>query len=131
MILIDTSAIIAILCKEDRFHDQAKQSWFDLIEKDKTIRCNNYILLEAISLIQRRYGMAILRAFQNDMMPLLKVEWLGEIEHQEAMINLLFANRRGLSLVDTISFATMRRLEIQTAFTLNPHFAEQGFEVIP
>ncbi|MBC8497340.1 MAG: PIN domain-containing protein [Chloroflexi bacterium] len=131
MILIDTSAIIAILCREDRFHDQAKQTWFDLIEKNETIQCNNYILLEAISLIQRRHGMNILRTFQMDMMPLLTVEWLGKTEHNEAMNTLLLANRRRLSLVDFTSFETMLRQGIQKAFTFDSHFAEQGFEVIP
>jgi len=131
MILIDTSAIIAILCKEDRFHERAKHTWFNLLEKNEIIQFTNYILLETVSLIQRRHGMDILHAFQNDMMPLLKIEWLGEKEHIQAMNALLLVNRRRLSLVDYTSFETMQRLGIQNFFTFNQHFSEQGFEVIP
>ena len=131
MILIDTSAIIAILCKEDRYHVKAKKTWFELLENDEILHINNYILLEAISLIQRRHGMDILRAFQNSMVPLLNVEWIREEEHTQAMSALLIANRRRLSMVDYTSFEIIQRLGIQKVFTFDDHFSEQGFEVLP
>ncbi len=131
MILIDTSAMIAILCKDDHYHTPAKKVWFDLLSDEKTIHCNNYILTEAVSLIQRRHGINILRLFQSNMLPLLHVEWLTEQNHAEAMDALLTANRRRLSLVDCSAFATMRRLGMRTAFTFDTHFVKQGFEVIP
>lgn len=131
MIWIDTSAIIAVLCKEDHFHDQAKTTWFELLDKYEIISCNNYTLLETVSLIQKRHGMSILRAFQHDMMPILNITWLSETEHHSAMQSLLVYNRRNLSLVDCASFETMRRLDIKKAFTFDKHFSEQGFEVMP
>ncbi len=131
MILIDTSAMIATLCREDQYHSQAKITWFELLEMNVNLHCNNYILLEAISLIQRRYGMEILRAFQSDMMPLLIIEWLGVEEHHQAMKAVLLASRRRLSLVDCASFETMQRLGIQKVFSFDQHYSEQGFEVIP
>jgi uncharacterized protein len=36
-----------------------------------------------------------------------------------------------LSLVDCISFQTMRVYGAQTAFCFDPHFREQGFDTIP
>jgi predicted nucleic acid-binding protein len=131
MILIDTSAIIALLCAEDRFHHQARQTWFDLLDQDQIIQCNNYILLEAISLIQKRYGMDILRTFHNDILPVLEVDWLDRTKHNQAMNALFLTNRRGISLVDYASFETMRDLDIRTAFTFDKHFAEQGFNTVP
>lgn len=47
------------------------------------------------------------------------------------MQNVLTANRRQLSLVDCSAFETMRRLDIETVFTFDEHFREQGFNVIP
>ena len=44
---------------------------------------------------------------------------------------LLSARRQDLSLVDCTSFAVMRSLGLRRAFTLDPHFAEQGCEVVP
>lgn len=51
--------------------------------------------------------------------------------HDAAVSALLVASRRQLSLVDCVSFETMRRLAIQNTFALDPHFAEQGFTLIP
>jgi predicted nucleic acid-binding protein len=44
---------------------------------------------------------------------------------------LLIADRPDLSLVDCTSFETMRRLGLTRAFAFDPHFTEQGFEVVP
>jgi predicted nucleic acid-binding protein len=40
---------------------------------------------------------------------------------------MLAALRKKLSLVDGVSFETMRLLGVTTAFTLHRHFKEQGF----
>lgn len=130
MILIDTSAMIAVLCSEDRYHLQAAKIWGDLLDKNSLILCNNYILLEATALIQRRHGLDILRAFYKNMVPTLQVEWLDQDQHTRAVDTLLHYNRRSLSLVDLTAFATMRRHGIRTAFTFDKHFAEHGFEII-
>lgn len=39
---------------------------------------------------------------------------------------MLTANRRNLSLVDCVSFAAMRKLNIQYYFAFDKHFEEQG-----
>ena len=65
------------------------------------------------------------------MLPWVNVVWVDEVLHQTAMAGLLVARRRDLSLVDCASFAVMRRLGLRRAFTLDGHFAEQGFEVLP
>jgi uncharacterized protein len=43
---------------------------------------------------------------------------------------VLAAARRNLSLVDCVSFELMRRLGIRRVFCFDPHFAEQGFELV-
>jgi predicted nucleic acid-binding protein len=130
MLLIDTSAIIAVLSEDDRYNLPAGKIWTKLVQENETIVCNNYILVEAASLIQRRYGMKILRHFQDTMIPLLTVHWLTEQDHAEAMGILLVASRRKLSLVDCSAFVTMRHWGVRQAFTFDSHFAEQGFEVV-
>jgi predicted nucleic acid-binding protein len=49
----------------------------------------------------------------------------------QALENLLSINRRQLSFVDCTAFQTMRRLGIETAFTFDSHFREEGFNTIP
>lgn len=59
------------------------------------------------------------------------MDWIGEEQHAAAIQTILTANRRNLSLVDCASFETMRRLGIETVFTFDEHFRDQGFKVIP
>ncbi len=131
MILIDTSAILSILDKEDSYHLLAARAWQEIVTKEERVVLNSYILLEATALIQRRYGIEILREFHFAMLPLLGVEWLDAIKHTQAMEFLFSANRRQLSLVDVSAFATMRRMGIKKVFTFDNHFAEQGFDLLP
>jgi predicted nucleic acid-binding protein len=74
--------------------------------------------------------METLRRFYEEMVPSLSVDWLSVAQHETAVVSLLAANRRNLSLVDCASFETMRRLGIRAAFAFDPHFAEQGFDVL-
>jgi predicted nucleic acid-binding protein len=131
MIFVDTSAFVALLDAADGQHTTAERIWRRLLDDydDNELVSNNYVLLETCALVQRRYGLQVLRTFQEQAVPLLQVDWLGPEQHEAAMAAVLAANRRGLSLVDCASFETMRRLGIRTAFTFDPHFAELGYEV--
>ena len=65
--------------------------------------------------------------FQEDVVPVLRIEWIDKDVHHAAMGIMLAARRKKLSLVDCVSFETMRLLGVTTAFTLDKHFKEQGF----
>jgi predicted nucleic acid-binding protein len=130
-IFVDTSALFAVLDADDADHVRALRVWQDLTGRRDHLTCTNYILLETVTLAQKRMGLKAVRLFHESIMPVLRVHWVGVDEHQAAMHALLTANRRQLSLVDCTSFDVMRRLGIRTAFTLDEHFAEQGFECLP
>ncbi|HJR79755.1 MAG TPA: PIN domain-containing protein [Anaerolineales bacterium] len=131
VIFVDTSALLALINKHDEFHNQAKQQWKVLLENKETLLTNNYVILESISLIQRRFGMDWIQALHTDLLALIEIAWIDENQHQAAINNFLKAGRRHLSLVDCSSFETMQRLEINAAFAFDEHFREQDFEVIP
>jgi predicted nucleic acid-binding protein len=75
--------------------------------------------------------MAAVRAFHEDVYPLLQVVWTAESEHIAAMDSMLTFSRRKLSLVDCASFHVMRAHGVRTAFCFDAHFREQGFTVKP
>lgn len=130
-IFVDTSALLALLDADDRKHSIAKQTWEEMVHKEESLKCTNYILIETFALVQHRLGMDAVRTLQEDILPLVSVEWMDEQNHYSSVMALLVADRRGLSLVDCASFETMRRLGLNTSFTLDRHFNEQGFRVIP
>ncbi len=128
---IDTSAFFAVLDADDRMHPPASAEWQRLLENGTTLRTTNYVLVEASALLQKRIGMEGLRAFAADLLPVLDVIWVDEGIHLSAENSLLVSARRDLSLVDCASFEAMRRLRIEQVFCFDPHFAEQGFKVLP
>lgn len=131
VVYVDTSAMLAIFHAEDTNHAKAIETWLDLAQGEIDLVCNNYVIVEAFSLLQRRYGLEKARALQERIVPLLDIDWLDEEFHADAVNSVLTANRRQLSLVDCSSFATMRRLRVETVFTFDEHFKEQGFKVMP
>jgi predicted nucleic acid-binding protein len=131
VIFIDTSALLALVNTQDEFHNEAKNQWNAFLESKETLLGNNYVVLESISLIQRRFGMEWIQALQTEILSLIEIAWIDEDQHQAALNTFLTANRRQLSLVDCSSFDTMRRLGIEKVFTFDEHFQEQGFQVIP
>jgi len=131
MIYVDTSALYAVLDADDENHERAKQLWVDLITQRAQLVCTNYVLVETFALVQHRLGIEAIRTLQEDILPVLHIEWVDEPSHRAGVAAVLTAARRGLSLVDCVSFEVMRQLGIKTAFTFDPHFAEQGFKRIP
>ena len=126
-VFVDTSAFYAILDADDENHDAARQMWEELLTQDVVLVCSNYVLVETLALVQRRLGIPAVRVFQEDIMPVLNVEWIDETVHQVGIASVLAAASRRLSLVDCVSFEIMRLLGIKTAFVFDHHFEEQGF----
>ena len=130
-IFVDTSALYAVLDANDEHHKAAKQTWVELVDQQVDLIITNYVAVETFAVVQRRLGVAALRTLQEAVIPVLRVKWVAEIGHQAGVMALLVAANRRLSLVDCVSFETMRTLGIKTAFAFDRHFSEQGFDCIP
>ena len=130
-VFVDTSAFLAVLAADDAHHAQARKVWQDLVIQGETLVCSNYVLVESFALAQNRLGMAAVSAFQNDVLPMMNVEWVDKVTHRAGVSALITAGRRSFSLVDCTSFEIMRHLGIQRAFAFDRHFSDQGFECLP
>jgi predicted nucleic acid-binding protein len=131
MIFVDTSALYAVLDRDDQNHHLAKNTWGTLLQQDDPLIVTNYVVVETTALVQHRLGMEAVRVLCGDILPALDMHWIGEDEHRHAQNALLAADRRKVSLVDCSSFHVMRSRMVRTAFAFDPHFREQGFEVLP
>jgi uncharacterized protein len=131
MIFVDTSALYAVLDRDDQNHAAAVATWRELLETDQTLLVTNYIIVETTALVQHRLGTEAVRVLAGDILIVLEVHWITENDHTHAQHALLATDRRKLSLVDCSSFHTMRTRMLRTAFAFDPHFREQGFELLP
>ena len=129
-IFIDTSAFYALLDRDDTHHPRAKRAWTELLTAVHTLVTSNYILVETSALLQNRLGKEAIRAFHDDILPLINIEFVASGTHQSGVAALLSASRRDLSLVDCVSFEVMRISGINTVFAFDKHFKEQGFTII-
>ena len=128
-VFVDTSAFYAVAdCGEDN-HASAQAIWGRLLDSGAVPLTNNYVLLETCAILQNRLGVAALRAFQQDVVPLLSVDWISAERHRGAVEAALAAQRWKLSVVDCASFQTMREHGVDVAFCFDEHFREQGFTV--
>jgi predicted nucleic acid-binding protein len=131
MILVDTSALYAVIDRDDHNHPVAKATWRELLEKEETLLVTNYVVVETTALAQHRLGMEAVRVLCGDIVPVLEVHWITEADHLHAQNALLASDRRKLSLVDCSSFHVMRTRMLRRAFAFDPHFREQGFDLLP
>jgi predicted nucleic acid-binding protein len=90
----------------------------------------SFVLVETYALLGRRLGLEAVRAFRGDLAPLIEVVWVDEALHEAGLDLLLERRKRKLSLVDTVSFLTMRGRGIEEAFAFDPHFEQEGFVLV-
>lgn len=130
-LFVDTSAIFAILDADDQHHAATKAAWIELLQSETRLLTSNYILVESCALLQNRLGLEAVRTFNDDIVPLLDVRWVNTAVHKAAESAHRSQARRNLSLVDCTSFEIMRQAGVKSAFILDRHFGEQGFECVP
>jgi predicted nucleic acid-binding protein len=129
-VFADTSALYAILDRDDGNHAAAAAIWSAILDADTRTVTTNYSIVETSALVQRRLGLTALRVFHEDICPLLDVDWITADRHDAAIQAVLAASRRKLSLVDCVSFDSARRLGIRDAFSFDAHFREHGLRLI-
>lgn len=128
-VLVDTSALFALIDPHDDDHEAAVATFADLADERRIV--HNYAVVEAAALIQRRLGMGQVQTLHNDTLPALETRWIDLETHAAAVTALLAADARRVSFVDRVSFEVMRRDGIDAAFAFDKDFASQGFRTIP
>jgi len=127
---VDTSAFYAILDKSDVNHNKAAEIWRGLLAEDAQLITTNYVIVECFALMQNRLGKNATRVFQDDILPLVSIQWVDENDHSLGVSAFLTAGRRKLSLVDCVSFVMMRNLGLKDVFCFDEDFEKEGFSCL-
>lgn len=126
MIFVDTSAAYAWTDRGDPRHADARGRLEALLERGEQLLTHNYVLVEAMSLIQSRLGMAAALKLARDARA-FEIEWVDPATHEEAVRRWAQRGRRQVSFVDEVSFLMMRRRGVRTAFAFDADFEAEGF----
>jgi predicted nucleic acid-binding protein len=131
-VFVDTSALVALIDGGDEHHAASVDELTALRgERHASLRTHEYVVVEAISLLQRRVGMPAVRLLIDAFLPAIDVRWIDRDTHVAAREALVAADRRRVSFVDQVSFEVMRAEGIVRAFAFDRDFADEGFAVIP
>lgn len=111
IVFVDTTALYAFIDQDDEGHHSVLRAW-DGQQASAMLSTTNYVVVEAAALLQSRIGLGAVTTLMNEIVPVLQIDWVTPELHETAVEALFASNRRDLSLVDCVSFLTMRRLGI-------------------
>lgn len=128
MILVDTSAWFALMSRTDQNHESARST----LERhfDDDLLTHNYVIVETLALVRNRLGWQASVDFEDDLLPVAEVEWIDESTHRVAYAAYSAGERRGVSLVDFVSFEVARRWAVEAVFTYDGDFERAGYRIV-
>jgi uncharacterized protein len=130
-IFIDTSAFYALCSSSDHDHISAAECFENIVSARGILFTSNYVLLETLSLIQRRHGFEKAGEFLKILENNIEILWVGKEQHLKASRYWQAKGERNLSLVDCASFILMKEEGIEETFCFDDHFAKEGFTALP
>lgn len=129
-IFVDTSAFYATIDRHDAAHTATVATMGQIIETRRLITTNT-ILFELHGLLLGRLGRQIAYSALVELWVSQTVVRVRAKDEARAAAILAQYDDKNFSLTDASSFAVMERLGVGVAFTLDRHFVQFGWEVIP
>jgi len=128
-VFADTSALYALLVRDDYMHVRAKRCFSYFAEHSVQLLSSSFVLVETMALLQRRVGHDAAQDFNARIVPLLEILWVNADWYARAVQRLTMQAQKGVSLVDCLSFEIMEARAITLAYAYDSHFEDNGFEI--
>lgn len=130
-VFIDSSFFKAFIDEKDDFHKKSCEI-LKILEKEKSyLVTSNYILDETITLIRVRCGIERVRDLREALVKLsfFKIIRATSLDEEKAW-DWFWNDWSKLSYTDCVSFAVMKRLEIEKVATFDEHFGKAGYKMV-
>jgi len=122
-VVVDTSALFALLDRRDAHHVSAVAFWMD--PDDEDLVTHAYVVVESVALVRSRLGAAAVEALVDNLLPAIRVEMVDRPLHEASLADL----RRiggGTSLVDRVTLGFAARHGIVRAFAYDADLVAAG-----
>ena len=131
--MLDTSYILALEIKNESDHQQVLESWAILAKSKPVLVTTTYIFDETVTFFNSRnlHNKAVEvgnRILSSPDIELVEIDknlfnrgWQYFQTHQD----------KSYSLTDCLSFIVIKKREIVTDLTLDHHFLQAGFQILP
>ena len=124
-IIVDTSAIYALLDRSDANHTKAVELLKKMREERRFVTLTNFIVAEAHALLLARLGHGLARTWLKNLR--WPVEMVVAADEERAKEIIFTYEDKTFSYTDATTFAVMERTGIKTAFAFDNHFLQFGF----
>ena len=136
LVFVDSSALKANYDAKDDYHAEAAELMRKIAARETDVSSfvtTDYVLDEAVTLTRfaHSHRKASELADATLSSKFMKVVYCDEDLFAEGLRIFKQHSDKKWSLTDCVSFATMRKYGIRTAFTFDAHFKQFGFMAIP
>lgn len=126
-VLVDASAIYALIDKDDSYHSRAVAILRSLPRHGLSPFLTNFIVAESHALLLSRLGAQTARAWLlNQNWP---IEPVSLVDEEKAKQIIQRYTDKTFSYTDPASFAVMERLGVKETFAFDPHFQQYGLKL--
>ena len=129
IIFIDTSGFYALLVKEDKMHQKAKDILHRAARDKQQFFTTDYVLDETATLLRAR-GLShhVSRVFDTVFASkVCTVAWMDHDRFSKTRTFFLKHSDQPWSFTDCASFIVMKEMKLSLALTTDAHFHEAGF----
>jgi uncharacterized protein len=133
VVFADSSGFIAAFDARDAAHAKAAEAWRQIAKGRERLVTTQLVLAETVTHLRRRGGWDLSRRAGAAILDSALIEVVGLDEEQLGAAWREFVRNPDpkLSLCDAASFIVMRDHHVCLAFTLDRHFVDAGFDVLP
>ena len=133
MVFADSSGFIAAFDVRDGAHAKTAAAWRQIAKARERLVTTRLVLAETVTYLRRRGGWECSRLAGSSILqsPLIEIVGLEPEQLAAAWREFVRNPDPKLSLCDAASFIVMRDRALRRALTLDRHFRDAGFEVVP
>ena len=133
LMFVDTAAWVAAADHADAAGSDVRKARDQWLSEGGGLTTTDYVIDETLTTIRFRLGLDAAEAWwlQIDGSSRLRMELIDGARRERALALFFRYRDKEFSFTDCCSFVLMRELRIRRALTLDHHFRQAGFEVVP
>ena len=132
-LFVDTAGWVAMADGADRMGAPARTARDRRLAAGGWLLTTDYIVAETLTVLRVRLGIDAAEAWWTQIAASQRLRWeMIDPSRAEKARAIFFRYRdKSFSFVDCTSFVVMRELRIADALTLDEHFGQMGFGILP
>jgi len=136
LIFVDAGAWIALLKRNDNFHERAKNYYAARVSDGSNFLTTNYVIDETATRLRYSAGLDAALSFHSALQEAvagkrLRMTWVDSRLEAQGWEVLASNPEVELSLTDAISISVIHRARIKTVFGFDTDFVSMGLDLQP